>query len=180
MMTTHRNIKHKHGTINPIIQQEEAGMIAAVDKAKVASGNSQIIGRNGELPLLEFLNRHLPYTIKAYTGHFVAPDGALSPQIDVILVDARYPLLTQNADQSVVVMLHSVLGVIEVKTRVRSTDLRIAWDYARTITALCSQITPNDDEFFITIDVFCYRARHRIDTLIDQYIKWGTPETASV
>ena len=109
MTASRRNVKHHHGAVNPIIQQEEKMMIATVDKALATSGNAQIIGRNGELPLIQFLNRHLPYTIRAHTGHFVAPDGSLSPQLDVVLVDARYPLLAQNADGSVLVMLHSVL-----------------------------------------------------------------------
>src|SRR5690348_16323946 len=114
-----RNIKHEHGTPNPIMQAEEEGMLAIVDRATAGSGNSQIIGRNGELPSLQFLNRHLPYLFRAHTGHFVAPDGALSPQIDVLLVDARYPLIAQQLDGSVIAMMHSVIGVIEVKTRVR-------------------------------------------------------------
>jgi len=45
----------------------------------------------------------------------VTPSGQLSPELDVILMDARYPLLSQNEDGSVVAMLHSVIATIEVK-----------------------------------------------------------------
>jgi hypothetical protein len=146
MTTPRRNVKHHHGTANPIIQQEEAMMIAAVDKAIAASGNAQIIGRNGELPLIQFFNRHLPYTIRAHTGHFVAPDGLLSPQLDVVLVDARYPLLAQNTDGSVLVMLHSVLTTIEVKTRATSIDVVKSLDNARIIHELAGQIELEDEK----------------------------------
>jgi hypothetical protein len=66
MTASRKNVKHHHGTVNPIIQQEEEIMIATVDRALAASDNAQIIGRNGELPLIQFFNRHLPYTIRAH------------------------------------------------------------------------------------------------------------------
>ena len=179
-MTPRRNVKHHHGTANPIIQQEEATMIAAVDKALAASSNAQIIGRNGELPLIQFFNRHLPYTIRAHTGHFVAPDGSLSPQLDVVLVDARYPLLAQNTDGSVLVMLHSVLKIIEVKTRATSIDVAKALDNAQIIHKLVRQIELDgenleENSFGIETDLFCYRLRHRLDTIYRKYVKDGCP-----
>src|SRR5689334_15392292 len=96
-----KNVKHEHGTPNPIIRTEELAMLAIVDRALASSSNSQTIGRNGERPLLDFFNRYLPYTFKAVTGHFVPPSGTLSPQIDIMLLDSRYPLLAVNADGSV-------------------------------------------------------------------------------
>jgi uncharacterized protein DUF6602 len=181
MTASRRNIKHHHGTVNPIIQQEEEMMIAAVDKALATSGNAQIIGRNGELPLIGFFNRHLPYTIRAHTGHFVAPDGSLSPQLDVVLVDARYPLLAQNVDGSVLVMLHSVLKTIEVKTRATSTDVARALDNARVTQEMASQIRFKDEDkeekyFAVGTDLFCYRLRHRLDTIHRKYVEFESPE----
>jgi hypothetical protein len=180
MTASRRNVKHHHGTVNPIIQQEEEMMIAAVDKALATSGNAQIIGRNGELPLIQFFNQHLPYTIRAHTGHFVAPDGSLSSQLDIVLVDARYPLLAQNADGSVLVMLHSVLKTIEVKTRAISSDVTKALANARIIHALSSQIELTGEDratkFWINTDLFCYRLRHRLDTIYKKYTDVGAPK----
>jgi hypothetical protein len=172
MTASRRNVKHQFGTVNPIIQREEEIIIATVDKAFAASGNAQIIGRNGELPLLEFFNRHLPYTIRAHTGHFVAPDGTLSPQLDVVLVDARYPLLAQHMDGSVLVMLHSVLMTIEVKTRATSADVTKAFDNARIIHELASQIELREEnkfKFEIGTDLFCYRLRYRLSNIHRQH-----------
>ncbi len=174
-----RNIKHKHGTPNPILAREEEGMIAAVDKALAASANPQIIGRNGELPLVQFLNRHLPYTMRALTGHFIAPDGELSPQIDVLIVDPRYPLLAQHLDGSVLAMLHSVLRIIEVKTKLRSGDIKKAWTDARLIQKLASQVPPKDN-LYVRTNLFSYRAGHRLDTLEERYIEFGCPDEANL
>jgi hypothetical protein len=182
MTASRKNVKHQHGTLNPIIQQEENIMIATVDKALATSGNAQIIGRNGELPLIQFFNRHLPYTIRAHTGHFVAPEGTLSPQLDVVLVDARYPLLAQNTDGSVLVMLHSVLSTIEAKTRATSGDVTKALDNARIIRELGLQIELDDDEsgeentFLIDTNLFCYRLRNRLDTIYRKYAELDAPE----
>lgn len=42
-----KNIKHQHGTPNPIIKQEEEAILAVVNRALESSSNAQIIGRNG-------------------------------------------------------------------------------------------------------------------------------------
>jgi uncharacterized protein DUF6602 len=60
-----------------------------VKHALASSPNSQTIGRNGELPFLHFLQRYLPATPRATSGHFVTPSGSISPQIDVIVADAK-------------------------------------------------------------------------------------------
>ena len=88
-------------------------MLACVNKAITSSSNAQTIGRNGEIPLRDFLNHYLPYTFRATTGHFVTPEGELSPQLDVMILDTRYPLLAHNADSSVLSMLHAVVHVMD-------------------------------------------------------------------
>jgi len=135
-----RIIKHEHGKPNPIFVSEEQGLLAAVDKALGSTPSSQSIGRSGEIPLRDFLNRYLPYTIRAVTGHFVPPSGRLSPQIDIMILDARYPLLAENADGSVLAMLHSVIKTIEVKTRITTRDISKAWKDAIEIMGLASEI----------------------------------------
>lgn len=116
--------KHIHGTTNQIIQQEEKAILLAVDRALSSSSNSQIVGKNGELPILDFLNRYLPPTFKVASGHFITPKGNLSPQLDIMVMDSRYPLLSQNLDGSVLAMLHSIIYAIEVKTNITSSDVK--------------------------------------------------------
>ena len=74
---------------NEIIAAEEEVILATVKKALHSSGNSQTIGRNGEIPLLDFFDRMLPNTLIARSGHFVGPDSVISPQIDILILDAR-------------------------------------------------------------------------------------------
>jgi hypothetical protein len=105
----------------------------------------------------------------------------LSPQLDVVLVDARYPLLAQNTDGSVLAMLHSVLSTIEVKTRATSADVTKALDNARIIHELGSQIELDDEDgeenkFFVDTILFCYRLRHRLDTIYRRYAEAESPE----
>lgn len=109
-------MKHEFGTPNPIIMAEERSILSTVDRAVASSGNPQVIGRNGELPLRDFLSRYLPPTLRAETGHFLSPSGELSSQQYVMILDSRYQLLASNPDGSVLAMLHGLLSVLEVKT----------------------------------------------------------------
>ena len=138
-----KSFKHSHGTRNPILAQEEEALILTVERSLASTSNSQTIGRNGELPFLQFLQRYLPTSLRAVSGHFLTPSGALSPQIDVIVADARYPLLAQNADGSALVMLHSVIRMFEVKTNATAKDIKQSLDNAAKTMSFVQQI----DEF---------------------------------
>jgi len=118
-----QRFKHEHGTRNPIIAQEEQAILLAVERALASSSNSPTIGRNGELPFLKFRKRYLPFTLRAVSGHFIPPSGKLSPQLDVVVFDARYPLLAENDDGSALVRLHSVIRIYEIKTNLKIKGL---------------------------------------------------------
>ena len=176
-------VKHQHATPNPIIQREEEVMLSIVDKALESSSNSQAIGRNGEIPLRGFLNRYLPYTLRAVTGHFVPPSGRLSPQIDVMILDARYPLLAENADGSVLAMLHSVLKAIEVKTRITVRDIEKIWKDSIRIMELASEVEGyGDPESFSAVDTaaFAYRSALPLDSLEQKYVEVGDPQKSDL
>ncbi len=170
-----RNFKHKHGTPNPIIEEEEKTILATVDKALASTQNAQIIGQNGEIPLRQFLKRYLPYTLRAETGHFVTPSGLLSPQIDIMILDARYPLLSENADGSVLAMLHSLIGTVEVKTRISTSNLRKLWNDSATIKLIASEININKSEFFGSLLSYAvaYRCKNRLKTLAERFFEIG-------
>ena len=122
-----RATRHRHGTPNVIIQAEERSILAAVDQALASSTNAQTIGANGEIPLKRFFNRYLPVTLRAAGGHFLTPSGKMSPQIDIMILDSRYPLLSENSDGSVLAMLHSVVGTIECRTRIKAAGVEKLW-----------------------------------------------------
>ncbi len=107
----------------PIFKEEEKVILSSVAKAFASSKNPQTIGRNGEQPLINFLNNYLPSTLKAASGHFLMPGGKKSPQIDILVIDTRYPLLGYNTDGTVLVMAHSVIKIIEVKTNLTKKDI---------------------------------------------------------
>lgn len=178
---TPHNIKHKHGTPNPIMLHEEEVMLATVDKVLASTTNPQTIGRNGEIPLRDFLNRHLPYTFRAVTGHFVTPNGLLSPQIDVMILDTRYPFLAENADGSVLAMLHSLITTIEVKTRLTTRDIEKLWSDSIKIMKLAAEVEPygNFGEWgSISTQVFAYRSAQSLDALETKYVQLCQPQSS--
>jgi len=177
-----RIIKHAHGTPNPIIKSEEDALLTSVDKALSSSNNSQIIGANGEIPLRIFLNRYLPNVFRAVTGHFVSPSGKLSPQIDILILDSRYPLLSENNDGSVLAMVNSVVAAIEVKTRITTRDVSSMWENNISTLSLLKEEWPDDESAFcvpLTLGL-AYRSRNRFDTLADNYFAIGNPQKGNL
>ncbi|MHB1301033.1 MAG: DUF6602 domain-containing protein [Burkholderiales bacterium] len=172
--------RQRHGHINPIFAHEETRMLAAVDKAHSSSSNSQILGKNGEAALCSLLNRYLPISFRAVAGHFVTPSGKLSPELDVIVMDARYPLLAENEDGSVLAMLHSVISTIEVKrTLVKKEVLKIRKS-ASLVAALQTEVFPALGEWGGVIQlVFAYRAGITLDTVANHYFDGYTPNEPS-
>jgi len=153
-------------------------MLSLVDKTLASTSSSQSIGRNGEIPLRDFLNRYLPYTLRAATGHFVPPSGRLSPQIDVVILDSRYPLLAQNADGSVLAMLHSVLQTIEVKTRITTHDIDKMWKDSIQIMELADEVKgygDSGDFRSVRTTGFAFRSIQRLDALEQKYEDVGEP-----
>jgi len=167
--------QQRHGHINPIFAQEEASMLAAVDKAYRSSSNSQIYGRNGEKALCSFLNRYLPVSFRAVAGHFVTPSGQLSPELDVMVIDSRYPLLAENEDGSVLTMLHSVIATIEVKlTLVKKELLKIRKNSLR-IAELQSETFPSSEGWGGIMQLaFAYRAGVSLVTVGRHYFEGHT------
>ncbi len=156
-------------------------MLLTVERALASSPNAQTIGRNGELPFLQFLQRYLPSTLRAISGHFIAPSGAISPQIDVIVVDARYPLLAENADGSALVMLHSVVCMFEIKTNVTTKDIKKSLGIAeRTMSLVC------EVEEFQGVESWCsprtlllaYNCANRLSSLEESFFARIDPQRA--
>lgn len=78
-----------------------------------------------ESVLRAILRRHLPKNIGIGRGFIVDTERA-SKQIDVLLYDYSKPILFQDGD-FVIITSDSVLGIIEVKTKIRQkNDLQVA------------------------------------------------------
>ena len=175
-----KSFKHAHGTRNPIMAQEEAAILLSVERALASSPNAQTIGRNGEIPFLEFLQRYLPSTLKATTGHFITPSGAISPQIDVIVVDSRYPLLSENADGSALVMLHSVVHVFEIKTNITTKDIKKSLNNTRKTLALAREVEGYGTDSWSSFRAWllAYNCAQRLGSLEDAFFSNSDPEHA--
>lgn len=106
-----------------------------------------------ESVLRTILKRHLPSNIGVGRG-FVVKAEQSSTQIDVLLYDNTKPILFQDGD-FVIVTTDSVLGVIEVKTRLkRAETLREA---VNSVCEIAEFVNPSSNygknQFF---GVFCY------------------------
>lgn len=174
-----KTYKHSHGTPNQIMAQEEASILLCVERALASSSNSQTIGRNGELPFISFLQRYLPNTLRAASGHFITPNGDISPQLDAIVFDARYPLLSENTDGSALLMLNSVVHIYELKTNLTARDIRKSIENSKKITALTQQVKE-----FETPDgwgsprqtLLAYRTEQKLETLEAAFFGASSPE----
>lgn len=168
-----KNYGHKHGTPNPIMAQEESAILLCVERSKSSSDNSQTLGRNGELPLIDFLNRYLPNTLRAASGHFITTNNDLSPQIDVMILDSRYPLLSHNLDGSILAMAHSVIDTIEIKTNLRTKDIKSISSNAQTIMRLLKNegILGDYPKWgMIKTSAIAYHCAQRLNTLEKTYV----------
>jgi hypothetical protein len=175
--------RHEFGTPNPIMCAEEASMLADVQRAAWSVKNSQILGRNGEIPLLRFFTRYLPSALRVATGCFVTPGGRLSPQIDVLILDSRYPLLAENADGSVRAMLHAVVWALEVKTTLRTADCRRMWENAQDIMIAAGEIKGygiDADPISVRTSAFAYRAAQGIDATRQSFTRTALCDNASL
>ena len=75
-------------------------------------------GESKEVALRSVLRRHLPESVIVGRGFVVGPDSS-STQIDILIVDASKPTLFKDGDL-LIVTPDAVVGVIEVKTKLRS------------------------------------------------------------
>lgn len=78
-------------------------------------------GRYKEVLLINYLKRILPNNISVGTG-FVKSNNNISTQIDIIIYKNSFPTLFKEGD-FVIVWPESVLGIIEVKTNIKSSEI---------------------------------------------------------
>jgi hypothetical protein len=95
------------------------------EKVRYAFEHNGLVGQEGEKIVAKFLRERLPGSIGVTTGEVLDVEGGRSRQTDVVLYDAmRTPMLfTGEGKDTHVVPAEGVLAVIEVKTRLRSSDL---------------------------------------------------------
>lgn len=100
-------------------------------------------GESKEVALRSLLRKHLPESVIVGRGFIVTADQS-STQIDVLIVDARKPTLFKDGDL-LIVTPDSVVGVIEVKTELRTeTQFADALEKLSKVEELCRDTTGKD------------------------------------
>jgi hypothetical protein len=100
-------------------------------------------GEFKEVALRNILRRHLPESVIVGRGFIVTSSGS-STQIDVLIVDASKPSLFKDGDL-LIVTPDAVLGVIEVKTSLRTTtDMSDALTKLSRVEEICRDATGKD------------------------------------
>ena len=112
-------------------------------------------GRYKEIILAEILRSSLPENIGIGTGFVLCDDKQASSQIDIILYDKSKNAEVLKKGNFVIVLKQSVLGIIEVKTTLRSGEMK------GIIDKLCENkakidFGKNDKNKFIFVGLFGY------------------------
>jgi hypothetical protein len=100
-------------------------------------------GEAKEVALRSLLRRHLPESVIVGRGFIVTPSTS-STQIDVLVVDANKPTLFKDGDL-LIVTPDAVLGVIEVKTELRTkNEMSDALTKLSKVEEMCRDVTGKD------------------------------------
>lgn len=79
-------------------------------------------GRYKEIILMDCIRRKLPSNVNVGTGFVIGDQNTISSQIDIIIYRSEIPTLFQKGD-FVILTKESVLGIIEVKTKLCSENI---------------------------------------------------------
>jgi hypothetical protein len=116
-------MKQQDSEIDAVFLGEEQSVLSHFDRAATSTPGTHG-GLNGEIPIIDFLNRYLPRTMTAVTGRIGTPVCEYSNLVDILVLDCRYPLLSQYADGSALVPLHAVIATVGVRLALDAASLK--------------------------------------------------------
>ena len=119
-------------------------------------------GRYKEIILINYLKRVLPKNISVGTG-FVRNKDKITSQIDIIIYDNMFPLLFSEGD-FVIATPENVIGIIEVKTRIRPAEICKIIDNSNNNADI---ITEGRDKMIFN-GIFSYNSSDNPNNCIDQ------------
>jgi hypothetical protein len=161
------------GLANSRLAHEQASMVARLMQSD--GGNNASIGRHGEVLVMDFLNRYFPSQFVARKGHYRKIDGALSREIDVMILDSRFPLLNETEGGVVHAIQHALIAAVEIKRTlgraeteaIRNDVLMLGEDIAQ-IPVLAEKPVEWSAPASIAL---AFRSRSRLDTLARHYFR---------
>ena len=157
------------GKCNQVMLSEEKIIISNVEKAIHGTPNAAIIGSNGEKPLIDFFNRYFPKVFSVETGYFITKKGNRSPQVDILVLDSRFPILCRNVDNSVLAMTESVIACISVKTGIQRREIKNINNWSEKINTISKNIFPANCWKQIAIDAIGYKTNQTVKGLSHNY-----------
>lgn len=162
------------GIVNERFSAEQKVMLAEIEKSE--GGNNSSLGDNGETLLIGFLNRYLPPQFRAYKGHYRKISGHLSREIDVMILDSRFPILNETSNGVVHAMQHALLATVEVKrTLGKEQILTIRKDIATLVAdrAEKPELTMDDGDLWTepSTMVFSFRSEATLKTLARHFFQ---------
>ena len=139
-------------------------LIAVKDRVYNIIGDSHWgeVGRYKEIILTDVIKRHLPSGVSIGNG-FIVNGDKVSTQIDILIYKSYMPILFKK-DEFVIVPAESVLGVIEVKSSLNTTQAKeailkasevrnlIGRDIFNGIFSYINNTKTNDSEISYTVD----------------------------
>jgi hypothetical protein len=158
----------------PVARLEEEVLLAAVDRMLAPERSGHTVGESGfTVPLRDVLNGYLPRSLRAVAARITAPNDRVSPEIGVLIVDSRYPILSEDLDGFVVAMLHSVVAIVQVRSVLTGGAIAEMWKDAVETAILATQAEgyAGRGRGAVTICGFAYRATDSLDALEESYRK---------
>ncbi|KAB8044631.1 hypothetical protein GCM43_05405 [Janthinobacterium aquaticum] len=113
----------------------------------------------------------------------ITPARVISPQLDVMVLDVRHPLLAENADGSVLAMLHSVLRTIEIKANLKTEDIQKSLLAAERVEFLASEVHEfgtSDSFTFPQSLLLAYNCAHRLSSIEKSFFSESGSETVNM
>ncbi len=139
-MNLNRMIKPDYNSYHLSVTEE---LYSLKDRIRNLVSHWATDGESKEVALRSVLRRHLPESVIVGRGFIVGPSSS-STQIDVLIVDASKPTLFKDGDL-LIVTPDAVVGVIEVKTKLRSkNEFKESIVKLIKIEDMCRDITGRD------------------------------------
>jgi len=136
--------------IGELFELESIDLSTALKKARLIHGMKNI-GSSGdevEVAVRNFFRRRLAKRCDVGNGHIVDKEGAVSPDLDLVISDFMdFPSLQENRDNRSYFPYESVYAVAEIKSTYRKAKKPIS-EFIKTVHKLKHQLkrerTPND------------------------------------
>lgn len=122
-------------SLSRILKRIARKMLADFDSSSLPK-HSPSKGAVREDYVRDFLSDYLPRTVEVVgTGELMTPSGKTSNQCDVMVLDAEAPPLWVERSYRIA-PIEACYATIEIKSKLNSKDLEIAWDAANCVKGL--------------------------------------------